>query len=71
MSGAGVNRKETTMDKVSTTTPFYEALEMAVENLLNDGSLEETFNWNIKGVLGFKSHKEGDTVKIEIKSGKE
>ena len=59
------------IDKVTKgTEPFYENLEMAIENLLNDVSTEETFDWEFDGVLGFKAYKEGDTVKVEIKSGK-
>ena len=56
------------MNKVTNgTEPFYENLEMAIESLLNGESLEETFDWGIKGVLGFRATKDGDTVKVEIK----
>ena len=60
------------MEKVSHgTEPFYENLEMAIENLLNGKSLEETFDWELEGtgILGFRAVKEGEAVKVEIKSG--
>jgi len=58
------------MDKVTKgTEPFYENLEMAIENLLNDESSEETFDWEIEGVLGFRCWKDNGIIKVEIKSG--
>jgi len=57
------------MDKITHgTEPFYENLEMSIESLLNDESLEETFDWEIdKGILGYKAWIEEDIIKIEIK----
>jgi len=52
------------------TEPFYENLEMAVENILNGDSSEETFDWGVgEGILGFRAVADNGGVKIEIKSG--
>jgi len=53
------------------TKPFFENLEMAIEGLLNDESLEETFDWELQGtgILGFRAWKDKDIVRVEIKSG--
>jgi len=48
---------------------FYGSLEMSIESILNKVTLEEELNWDIPGILGYKCRREGNTIKVEIRSG--